>query len=226
MCKNLKLIKEVIYVLPFESFIKNRLSEKRFKHSVNVAKAARWLAFKYEANDSKAVIAGILHDLTKEWKTHDHLMFLQKYNIGVTKYEYGSKKLFHAITASIYAKAILRITDIDILNAIRFHTTARPKMSKLEKIVYLADFISDDRNFSGVDRLRALASINLDDAVFAGLSYTIKELSDDSKVIHPNTINAYNEFVLNRERENSIKSKNDDLTKYISFKPFRESVRA
>ena len=90
----------------------------------------------------------------------------------------------------------------------------------------MADFISDDRNFSGVDRLRALASINLDDAVFAGLSYTIKELSDDSKVIHPNTINAYNEFVLNRERENSIKSKNDDLTKYISFKPFRESVRA
>ena len=132
-------------MLPFERFIKERMSGKRFIHSVNVAKTARWLAFKYDVDDRKAVIAGILHDITKEWVLEDHLSFLHTHNIGVSSYEYASPKLFHAITASCYAKIVLKITDVEILHAIRFHTTGRANMSKLEKVIFLADGISEER---------------------------------------------------------------------------------
>lgn len=203
-------------MFPFEKFIRERMSEKRFRHSVNVARAARWLAFKYDVDEEKAVIAGILHDITKEWKTHDHMTFLHKYNIGLTNYEYNSKKLLHAITGSCFVNVILKITDIGIFNAIRFHTTARPGMSKLEKIVYLADFISEDRSFGGVDRLRALASLNLNDAVFAGLSDTIRELSQNNKIIHPNTLNAYNEYVFLNEKEKSLRIGEKELPNCVS----------
>lgn len=190
------------------------MSEKRFKHSVNVAKAARWLAFKYGASEEKAVIAGILHDITKEWKTHDHMTFLHKYNIGITSYEYNSKKLYHAVTGSCFAKAVMKIYDLDILNAIRFHTTARAGMSTLEKVIYVADFISDDRSFSGVDRLRSLSTLSLDETVFAGLADTIKELSHDNSIIHPDTINAYNEYVMRIEKERNLRISDERITKF------------
>ena len=190
-------------MLPFERYIKGRMSGKRFNHSINVAKAAKWLAYKYGANEDKAVIAGVLHDITKEWKTTQHWQFLHKYNIGISKYEYASKKLYHSITGSCYCKVFLRITDLEILNAIRFHTTARPHMTLLEKVIYIADFISDDRHFEGVQRLRSLASMNLDTAVFEGLSVTINELASEGSLIHPNTLNAYNEYVFKAHERTS-----------------------
>lgn len=211
-------------MFPFEKFIRERLTEKRFRHSVNVARAARWLAFKYDANEEKAVIAGMLHDITKEWKVHEHMAFLHNYNIGVTSYEYSSKKLFHSITGACFVNIILKIPDMDIFNAIRFHTTARAGMSKLEKIVYLADFISEDRCFGGVDKLRALASFNLNDAVFAGLSDTIQELSHNNKIIHPNTLNAYNEYILVNEREKSLQIGEYYISKCLSTKSLKKSV--
>ena len=107
---------------------------------------------------------------------------------------------------------------MDIFNAIRFHTTARAGMSNLEKVVYLADFISEDRNFGGVDKLRALASLSLNDAVFAGLADTIRDISHINKIIHPNTFNAYNEFVFLKEKEKNLKIDNYDLSKLISIK--------
>lgn len=182
-------------MLPFERYIKGRMSNKRFNHSINVAKAAKWLAYKYGADENKAVIAGMLHDITKEWKSTQHWQFLHKYNIGLSKYEYASKKLYHSITGSCFCKTFLRINDLEILSAIRFHTTARPNMKLLEKVIYIADFISDDRHFEGVARLRSLASVNLDAAMFEGLSVTISELASEGSLIHPNTLNAYNDYV-------------------------------
>lgn len=192
-------------MFPFENLVKLRLTRKRFEHCLNVAKASRWLAIKYGADEKKALIAGILHDITKEWSTSDHMKFLHNYNIGITRFEFASKKLLHAITGSCYAKIFLKVTDRDILNSIRFHTTARSGMSILEKVIYLADFISDDRSFSGVNRLRTLAALNLDDAVFAGIMDTIEELLKKKSIIHPDTLSAYNEFVINYDQSKGIK---------------------
>lgn len=185
-------------MLPFEDLIEKKMSTKRFEHSKGVARAAQWLATRYGADVEKASIAGMLHDVTKEWKSSEHMEFLHKYNIGITKYEYASKKLLHAVTGSCLAKTFFKITDLDILSSIRFHTTARANMSVLNKVIFLADFISDDRHFSGVGRLRTLASLSLDEAIFEGLLFTINELLKDNSIIHPDTFNAYNHYVIQR----------------------------
>ena len=212
-------------MLPFERFIKERMSEKRFIHSVNVAKTARWLAFKYDVDDRKAVIAGILHDITKEWILEDHLTFLHTHNIGVSSYEYASPKLFHAITASCYAKIVLKITDVEILHAIRFHTTGRANMSKLEKVIFLADGISEERKYRGVNELRYIAEYSLDDAVFKEISGVISdELLRKGRLIHPDTLDAYNEFILLRTKKMRDSSSRYRMSDYINVNMLRHRV--
>lgn len=212
-------------MLPFERFIKERMSAKRFIHSVNVAKTARWLAFKYDVDDRKAVIAGILHDITKEWILEDHLSFLHTHNVGVSSYEYASPKLFHAITASCYAKIVLKITDVEILHAIRFHTTGRGGMSKLEKVIFLADGISEERKYSGVNELRYIAEYSLDDAVFKEISGIISdELLRKGRLIHPDTVDAYNEFILLRTKQMRDSSSRYHMSDYINLNMLRHRV--
>ena len=194
------------------------MSEKRFIHSVNVAKTARWLAFKYNVDDRKAVIAGILHDITKEWILEDHLTFLHTHNVGVSSYEYASPKLFHAITASCYAKIVLKITDVDILHAIRFHTTGRAGMSLLEKVIFLADGISEERKYSGVNELRYIAEYSLDDAVFKEISGVMSdELLRKGRLIHPDTLSAYNEFILLRAKKSRDNNPRVHMSDYINL---------
>ena len=185
----------MIILFPFELFVKERLSQDRFIHSVNVAKAAKNLALKYGASEEKAVIAGMLHDITKEWTNHEHMQFLNQHNIGLTGYEYTSAKLFHAITGACFSKVTLKINDIDIFNAIRFHTTARNEMSILEKIIYVSDFISEDRQFKDLETLRVLAYKSLEAAVGVGVKLTMMELVKNGYIIHPDTFNAYNEMM-------------------------------
>ena len=212
-------------MLPFERFIKERMSGKRFIHSVNVAKTARWLAFKYDVDDRKAVIAGILHDITKEWVLEDHLSFLHTHNIGVSSYEYASPKLFHAITASCYAKIVLKITDVEILHAIRFHTTGRANMSKLEKVIFLADGISEERKYSGVNELRYIAEYSLDDAVFKEITGVISdELLRKGRLIHPDTLDAYNEFILLRTKQMRDTGSRYHMSDYINVNMLRHRV--
>ena len=89
------------------------------------------------------------------------------------------------------------VTDEDMLNAVRYHTTGRKDMSLLEKIVFIADFIGEERDYNGVEIMREKALKSLDEAIVEGLSFTIKDLTDKEALIHPDTIDAYNDALLN-----------------------------
>ncbi|BED91959.1 MAG: bis(5'-nucleosyl)-tetraphosphatase (symmetrical) YqeK [Candidatus Improbicoccus pseudotrichonymphae] len=182
-------------MLLYENFVRKNMSEKRYIHSVNVAKVAAKLAKKYGGRPEKARIAGILHDITKEWGYRKHLDILKKYGVKVNKYEINSKKLLHALSGSVYIKYILEIKDKDIINSVRYHTTARSGMSLLEKVVYIADFISEERTFFGVEYLRSLADKSLDSVFPAAINQSMRELINSKRIIHPNTFNAYNESI-------------------------------
>lgn len=181
--------------------VKSRLSNERFKHSLNVANEAKRLAKRYGMDPQKAEIAGILHDIFKEAPREEHLQILNRFGIILTDIEKKSFKLWHAITGSAYVKHVLHIKDIDIYNAIRYHTSARGGMSLLEKIVFVADFTSKDRNYGDVDRIREDATISLEKAMRSGLKYTIRELLSKNLPIDPGSIAAYNELVLKKFRE-------------------------
>lgn len=176
--------------------IRKRLSERRFEHSMNVARAAVELAEKYGADPRKAEIAGILHDITKEMPPEEQLQMLDGFGIILDNVERHAHKLLHAISGAAVAKRMLDVSDQEILSAVRYHTTARAGMTRLEKVLYIADFISDDRDYDGIELMRSFAWKSLDLAMYEGLAFTIRDLVRQGNPVHADTVNAYNEIVL------------------------------
>ena len=117
----------------------------------------------------------------------------------MSEVERGNYRLYHAIAGALYVENELGVTDREIIDAIRYHTTGRKNMSLAEKVLYIADFISEDRNYDGVDRMREKAKISLEKAMEEGLQFTIAELAGKLLPIHPDSIDAYNEIVMNKE---------------------------
>ena len=183
----------------FINEIRKQLGDYRFIHSLNVAKTAVELAKRYGADEEKAYTAGILHDVLKD-KTPEYLLgYLDENGVLLTQVERSNHKLYHAMAGAVYVKNELGITDKDIINAIRYHTTGRKNMSLLEKVIYIADFISEDRNYDGVERMREKAKLSLECAMEEGLQFSIIELSEKLLPIHPDSIDAYNQIVMEDE---------------------------
>ncbi|MBO4693235.1 MAG: bis(5'-nucleosyl)-tetraphosphatase (symmetrical) YqeK [Clostridia bacterium] len=187
---NSKLIDE------YKKMLASRLSEKRYKHSLCVADEARRLAKLYGADENKAYLAGLLHDITKNSSVEDHLKILDAFGIILSDVEKSSEKLLHAITGSAYVKHYLGVDDEEVIDAIRYHTTARAGMTKLQTVLYLADFTSADRDYNDVDVMRRLVDKSENEALVYALEYTIKELLEKGAAIHPDTVSAYNYIVL------------------------------
>lgn len=185
----------------YKAIIKPFLSEKRYYHSACVAKAAKELAQKHGADAQKAETAGILHDIMKDLPPEEQLAKMKQYGIELTQVERSAQKLWHAMLGAAYLKKELHIDDAEILDAVRYHTTGRMNMTLLDKILFIADFISADRDYPGVEDLRKAAGISLEEAMIAGFSYTICDLSQGRKPIHPDTIAAYNQTALAYHRK-------------------------
>lgn len=182
----------------YKKLIKSRMGEKRYIHSVNVAKEAVRLAKKYGADAEKAEIAGILHDITKETPPEEQLQIMLSSDIILSELERTTPKLWHSISGSVYVNKELGITDEDILNAIHYHTTGRPGMSLLEKVIFVADFTGAERDYDGVDEMRKAADISLDAAILNGVAFSISDLAKRKMAIHPDTFNLYQEMLTNK----------------------------
>ena len=176
--------------------IRPLLSEKRYIHSLNVAEEAASLAEKYGADPEKARLGGILHDCMKDLPSEKQLKKMKQFGIILSDTEQAVKKLWHAILGAAYAEKELGIRDPEILEAIRFHTTGKAGMNPLEKVLFIADFISADRDYPGVDRMREKAARSLEEAILEGTAFTIGELAQGGWCIHPDTVSLYNETVL------------------------------
>ena len=105
------------------------------------------------------------------------------------------------MAGAAYLERELHIADRDLLNAVRYHTTGRAGMSVLEKIIFVADFISAERDYDGVEGIRAAAQKGLESAVIAGLAFTLADLAQARKPIHPDTFSAYNDVLLSQNRQ-------------------------
>lgn len=175
--------------------IREHLSDFRYTHSLCVAESCVKLAEKYGEDQEKAYLAGIMHDVLKELPEDEMFAFFASHNTELSKLERNTPKLWHAMAGAVYLKEKYGFSD-DIVSAVRFHTTGKENMSTLEKILFVADFISADRDYPGVDEMRKRAEISLEYAMEEGLRFTINELSEKCFAIHPDTISCYNEIVL------------------------------
>lgn len=174
------------------------MGDFRYEHSVNVSKEAKKLARLYGANEEKAQLAGILHDITKEMPKEEQLQIIVDSGIILDNVQKNAPKLWHGISGSIYVQQNLCIDDEDILNAIRYHTTGRANMSLLEKIIFIADFTSEERTYSGVATMRKKSRKSLDEAMLYAYKFTFKDLSKREIAIHPDEVACYNDIILQK----------------------------
>ena len=180
----------------YKEILQEKLNPKRYYHSLCVADEAVRLAKKYGGDTEKAYLAGLLHDITKNSDADEHLHIFNEFDIMLNEVEKNAEKLWHAISGAAYIEHILGINDSEIITAVRYHTTARRNMTQLEKILYLADFTSADRDYDDVDIMRQKVEISMDEALKYALSYTISDLVSLGKPLHLDTVEAYNENAL------------------------------
>lgn len=181
----------------YTAILKERLNEKRYFHSLCVADEAERLALKYGGDAQKCYLAGLLHDITKNANPEEHLKMFDTFGIMLSDIEKKAFKLWHAMSGEAYLKYVLLIGDEEVLDAVRYHTTAKANMSLTAKILYLADYTSKDRDYEDVDTIRELVDKSLDEALIYALKYSITDLVGEGRAVHPDTVDAYNETVLN-----------------------------
>lgn len=169
--------------------MKERLSAKRYTHTLGVAEVAVKLAYMYGIDIDKAETAALLHDAEKE-DSLEHMQSLadSMYGDSLAPEIQANGNLLHGYAAASYAAMAYDIFDKDILNAIAHHTTGAESMSPLEKVIFLADYIEDNRDFPGVEKLRKAAEKSLNKGVLAGYDMTIQYLLQEGKTIFIGTV--------------------------------------
>jgi predicted HD superfamily hydrolase involved in NAD metabolism len=176
--------------------IKSRMPEKRFIHTIGVMETAIKLAEIYEENVKSAETAAILHDIAKYADEKWMIQTVKEYGLDERLVDWGPE-LLHGPVGAWIAEHEFEIHDEDILNSIRYHTTGRIGMSKLEKIIFIADMIEPNRRFDGVEKLRNKAEKDLDKAMRSCIRHSIKFLIKSKQKIYPLSIDCYNDFVEN-----------------------------
>ena len=173
--------------------------EDRFKHSIGVSKMAKELAKKYGIDEEKAAKCGLMHDMAKEISEEECLKYAKENDMKLIDIERKNPKLLHGPIGAIICKKNYGF-DKDMCNSIKWHTTGRPNMSMLEKIVFVADKIDETRKYDDVEKYRELAFEDIDEAILEITNYVIKKNIDKGKTLSEKSIQTRNYILLNRKK--------------------------
>lgn len=185
--------------------LKDELTKQRYEHTLGVAYTASAMAMAHGTDIKKALFAGVLHDCAKCIDDEIKIAKCEKYGLTVTDYEKTHSYLLHAKLGALLAKKNYNIEDEEILSSIKYHTTGKPDMTALEKIIYIADYIEPCRKeIPGLNDIRKTAYADLDLCMYQILQSTIlylkKSLGDD---IEENTKEAFRYYKDLIERRSS-----------------------
>lgn len=180
--------------LDFERWIRGRLTEKRYMHSLAVRERAVFLARLNGENEDKAALAGILHDCCKCLPQVEQLKIIESRGIILDDFTRLQPELWHGIAASVVVEDELHIRDADVLSAIRLHSTGAKDMTRLEQIIYLADLTSADREYPDVQTVRDMSEESLEKSMLYCLKHIIGMLLADGSPIVRDGWEAYNYF--------------------------------
>ncbi|MDD6043512.1 MAG: bis(5'-nucleosyl)-tetraphosphatase (symmetrical) YqeK [Eubacteriaceae bacterium] len=169
-------------------YISRNFSEKRKIHTEGVRTTAIKLSEMYGADSEKAELAALFHDMFRGVQV-DVINYYVKH-LGLDKKYIGNPNLAHSKIAALIMERDYDIHDSDIINAVSYHTTGRPGMSVLEKVIYLADAIEPNRNYPGIEELRRVAQSDLDRAVMMSLERTIEYVTQQGNFLDEDTIKA------------------------------------
>lgn len=184
------------------SYLKENLSMSRFNHSISVSKTAIGLAESNGVDVRKAKLAGLVHDCGKHLKNEELISLITRHGYEIDEVSRECPQLLHGLAGAVIAKDIMGICDNEILDAITYHTTGRRKMSALEKIIYISDYIEPLRDFPGVQELRIITNENLDKGMLKALDNTIAYVISKGQLLQKDTIDARNFLLMKIAGEN------------------------
>lgn len=170
---------------------KSNMDQKRFEHCKGVSETARKLAKLNHYDVDKAALAGFVHDYAKQVSVEEFREVIKTQGFDQDLLNWN-RAIWHGIVGTFFIKRDLKITDSEILTAVRRHTTADTEMTTLDKIVYMADYIEPGRSFPGVDEARKVTFSNLDNGVGYQLAHTLEYLINKRSKIYPRTLDSYN----------------------------------
>jgi len=177
-------------------WLRARLDPKLCRHSIATQEMAVELADIYSVNRHKATVAGLLHDCAKGLSHEELLLSANQYNIPLDEIRMTQPGLLHAPVGAKIAQAELGITDSEILHAIEVHNTGSTGMSRLDKVLYLADAAEPNRTYPGVEQIRELAfSGNLDNALLETMDMKICHVIERKRMLHPLSVDARNDIL-------------------------------
>lgn len=174
--------------------VSEQMPPQRWKHTEGVMQTAVVLAERFGADPVKADLAAILHDVAKYWPVKEMEKIIRENNLNQDLLLHD-KQLWHSEVGAFVAEHEYKVTDPEVLSAIKWHTSGRVGMSLLDKVVCLADYMEPGRDFPGVDRIRELAEHSLEEALLAGFDGTITHLVSQRKIIYPLTIFTRNDLI-------------------------------
>lgn len=161
--------------------LKKQMDDSRYEHTLGVMYISGALAMRYQCDLNRALLAGLLHDCAKCMPNAKKLKMAQKHDLEITDLERKNPFMLHAKLGELIARKKYDIEDEEVLSAIRWHTTGRPGMTLLEKIVYVADYIEPKRDKApNLTEIRHLAFIDLDRALLKILEDTLGYLGDST----------------------------------------------
>jgi predicted HD superfamily hydrolase involved in NAD metabolism len=179
------------------AIVKEQITEKRYIHTLGVMDTAIHLAKQYHVDVQQAETAAIFHDYAKFRPIDEMKKVILEQHFDQRLLEYNPE-LWHAPVGAYLVEKEVGITDVDVLNAIRYHTSGRVGMTPLDKIIYLADYIEPGRKFPGVEEARSLAEKDLDEALIYSVRHTILFLMNRNQTVYPDTFEFYNDLLMTR----------------------------
>ncbi len=177
-----------------KKLVKKNLSEKRYTHTKNVKKMAVKLAKRWGADPEKAALAAILHDAAKELPKDRQLQIFAENAIIAENAPMRPTSVWHGIAAAILCETEWGVHDPEVLSAIRCHTTGKPGMSLLDKIIYMADMTSAERDYPGVEALREEEFEDLDMALLHALKRTVDFVKEKGGRLDDQSVAAYEDL--------------------------------
>ncbi|MCR8845849.1 bis(5'-nucleosyl)-tetraphosphatase (symmetrical) YqeK [Paenibacillus sp. SC116] len=174
--------------------VRSQMPASRWNHTAGVMTTAVQLAEQYGVDPVKADLAALLHDVVKYWPTSKMEQIIREQQLPCDLLLHD-KVLWHAPVGAVVAERDYGVNDVEILDAIRYHTSGRVQMTMLDKVICLADYMEPGRDFPGVNQIRELSKHNLEKALLAGLDSTISFLIEKGARIYPLTIDARNALI-------------------------------
>lgn len=174
-------------------FLKERLSDSRYIHSINVAEAARKLAELNGADADKCYLSGLLHDICKESDSKEQIELMERSGYEISPVEWGAPKTHHAIAGAQFVREHYGITDPEIVDPIRWHTVGKGGMNIYEQILFMADLISAERSYPDVDRIRRITYRDLNRGLYEAFKFLLVD-KVGQKLVPVSTLDGYNEY--------------------------------